>query len=181
MGRRYTRIAPVREAICPVCGELFKTRHRREKYCSKACCDKVMHYRKPQVEITCLGCGMPVKTSVPNKKYCSEVCRRKTVYPAKQHGDLPTGTCGAINEYRVAVDLLKRGYQVFRAMSPSCSCDLAVLHNKRLLRVEVTTGYRVNGRLTHPKAGKNDWRGSADILAVALPDGLHYEGLPLTK
>ena len=39
------------------------------------------------------------------------------------------GTTGAIAELVVATDLLGRGYEVFRALSPSCSGDLAVLKN----------------------------------------------------
>lgn len=41
----------------------------------------------------------------------------------------------------MAADLLALGYEVFRALSPACSCDLAILKDGQLLRIEVTTAY----------------------------------------
>jgi PD-(D/E)XK endonuclease len=54
---------------------------------------------------------------------------------------LCTGTVGAVNELRVCIDLLARGFEVFRSVSPASSCDLAVLKDGRLLRVEVRTAH----------------------------------------
>jgi hypothetical protein len=62
--------------------------------------------------------------------------------------DLSSGTVGAVGELLVATDLLLRGFEVFRALSPACSCDLAVLSSGQLLRVEVTTGHMApNGKV----------------------------------
>jgi hypothetical protein len=78
---------------------------------------------------------------------CSPVCdaarkkRRFEEANGKAYG-LPTGTVGALHELTVAVDLLRRGYAVFRALSPTCGCDLAVLKGRDLLRVEVKSAYR---------------------------------------
>lgn len=67
----------------------------------------------------------------------------------------------------VACDLLRRGYEVFRALSPSASCDLAILKAGKLLRVEVRTGYR--DRITGQVGTTRTHR--ADILAIAVHDG----------
>lgn len=85
---------------------------------------------------------------------------------------LATHTVGAIGELRVSVDLLRLGYEVFRAISATASCDLAVLQNGRLLRVEVRTGYesRHSGKIT----GNFEKQFRADILAIALPDRIVY-------
>ena len=49
---------------------------------------------------------------------------------------------GAFCELVVAADLMRQGFEVFRALSPGSPCDLAVLWGARLLRVEVRTAYR---------------------------------------
>ena len=80
---------------------------------------------------------------------------------------MATGTTGAIGELRVCVDLLKRGYNVFRAVSPSCPCDLMVCSGEQMWRVEVRTGNRL-------PSGKLSWfrgaREKSDIDAVPVKD-----------
>jgi hypothetical protein len=79
---------------------------------------------------------------------------------------LPSGTTGAISELLVSSDLLRRGYAVFRALSPSCSCDLAILKGGRLFRVEVRTAYRhqKTRRLFYPKVDPE----KSDIAALVV-------------
>lgn len=85
---------------------------------------------------------------------------------------LPTSTVGAISELRAASDLLGKGYHVFRALSPACPCDIAVLRDGKLLRIEVKTGYRTaTGKLYKSPAHNNEF----DILAMVLPDEIIYE------
>jgi hypothetical protein len=73
-----------------------------------------------------------------------------------------------------AVDLMKRGYEVFRALSPACSCDLIALAGGRSLRIEVRTGIRspVSGRVSFPRNGgtvtKNRTPGDLDHYAVVV-------------
>ncbi len=125
----------------------------------------------------CNGCGgtIPSKRR-PNAKYCSERCRGKkqaAFYRQNnpyRHIPIPTGTVGAISEFRVVIDCLSSGYEVFRACSPACSCDLAILVNEKLLRIEVRTSYRLkSGKV----AAHSEIR--ADILAKVLPDEIIYE------
>jgi serine/threonine protein kinase len=74
-----------------------------------------------------------------------------------------SGAAGAISKLLIAADLLKRGYAVFRALSPSCPCDLAILHNGQLLAVEGRTGYahRITNTVTFAKL-----KTEADIYGV---------------
>lgn len=106
--------------------------------------------------------------------FCSPSCKKQ--HRAHQYAEanrfvgskVPTGTTGAIHEILVAADLMRRGYHVFRAMSPASPCDLAILGDGRLVRVEVTTGHRsVRGNLTHPPKKP----GTHDLLAIVEKDG----------
>ena len=80
---------------------------------------------------------------------------------------IASATTGAIAELYVAIDLMRKGYEVFRALSPASSCDLAILKERALVRVEVRTGYR-------NKSGKVScsWNESDgprhDVLAIVL-------------
>jgi hypothetical protein len=102
-----------------------------------------------------------------NQKVCSKACRRaefvRTYQSHNPKTALTSGTVGAIGELLVGADLLARGYEVFRALSPACSCDLAILRDGVLLAVEVRTGYR-------GKSGKVSWqrRGLSDEVQWAV-------------
>jgi hypothetical protein len=77
---------------------------------------------------------------------------------------LPTGTVGAMAELLAATDLLMKGFEVFRAVSPSASCDLAILKEGKLLKVEVRTGYkRPNGKFWVCATGIHDILAIVDI------------------
>lgn len=104
----------------------------------------------------CVECGM--KLTGPRKtKYCSTACRAKAGADKWRSANgvrmpLSTATVGAMHELMVAADLMRRGFVVFRAMSPSAPADLAALHNGGFLLIEVTTGYRnLNGQVMYPK------------------------------
>lgn len=64
---------------------------------------------------------------------------------------------------------MRRGYAVFRALSPACVCDLAIIQDGMLTRVEVTTGsITPRGARSHPKRHATD---NYDLLAVVYHDG----------
>ena len=76
---------------------------------------------------------------------------------------LPTGTVGAISELLVAGDLLKKGYGVFRSVSPSCYCDILAIKNGEISEVEVRTGYKSDtGKYSFAKG----LRDTANMYAV---------------
>ena len=123
-------------------------------------------------ERTCTQCQTKFSSRMPNGKYCSDECRRRANYTLVGHG-LSTGTVGAMSELRASTDLMKRGYEVFRALSPSTSCDLAVLKGGKLITVEVRSGriHEKTNRVTYCET-----KIRADVVAIVLPDKIIYEG-----
>jgi hypothetical protein len=124
----------------------------------------------------CKNCGELLSIEYPNRVYCNRLCAKeynKTRYVRRPEPTLPTGTVGAMHEMLACADLLRRGYAVFRAVSPSCICDLIVLNKDRLVRVEVTTGYRKNDKLLFPKKDPSKF----DLLLVVEHNGTvnHFE------
>jgi hypothetical protein len=91
---------------------------------------------------------------------------------------LSTGTKGAINEMAVCVDLMKRGFHVYRAISPSCPCDLVIWFGPTVLRVEVKGAYYNRlGSLQNINI-KDTQRATCEIVAAVTPDGIiHYNPL----
>ena len=68
----------------------------------------------------------------------------------------------------MAADLLRRGWEVFRAVSPACSCDLIIHRAGVLLRVEVRTmNYYAKGDRWYVSAGSDPSR--YDVLASWNP------------
>lgn len=128
-------------------------------------------------QLNCVFCGRDFQHRNPKAKYCSRKCTKdqlkhnyRSLNPRPVY-EVTTGTTGAINELRVATDLLSKGHHVFRSLSPNCPCDLAILKNNRLLKVEVTTGaYSIAGKITWPVKDKSKF----DILAVVLHDSIRY-------
>ena len=133
--------------------------------------------------IPCEGCGSPIPLMRARRRarFCSGNCMSKwqvaEFRKRNNRGGVPiaSGTVGAISELRVSVDLMAKGYPVFRALSPACPVDLAVLHGERLLRIEVTTGYLgPKGQILFNSA-KRRWLGvKYDHLAVPVRGEVHY-------
>lgn len=129
----------------------------------------------------CPSCKVGIPDTVrSNRKYCSERCAKEATAnpytsPYRRDGiELPTGTTGTISELRVAADLLIKGYETFRSLSPHCSCDLAIIKDGILKRIEVRTGY------VHGSTGKRSTNRPAssekfDILAICYADKIDYE------
>lgn len=117
-------------------------------------------------EKLCVGCGKVFTPTGRNQSYCEPRCRREH----QQHLGISSGTLGAIGELQVATDLLSKGYEVFRAVSPNCSADMVIRRDGRLFVVEVKTGRRgTSGRPVYPAPKYN-----VDIVAVVLPDEIIY-------
>ena len=55
---------------------------------------------------------------------------------------IPSSTIGAACELLAATHLMLQGYEVFRALSPACSCDLTALKNSLVYRFEVRSAVR---------------------------------------
>lgn len=121
---------------------------------------------------SCEVCGTKFEGRTRTQKYCSEGCQqirwrakwrdRNPTDPIK----LNTNTVGALHELIVCADLLQKGFAVFRAVSPSAPCDLAVLRGSQLLRIEVRTGQNTAGGVLWPKSSRDQ----CDHYAVVLRD-----------
>lgn len=133
-----------------------------------------MDVQIPVGQILCKRCGdaLSERKTRARAVYCSTECSTRAAKdryheknPFRPHLMAPAKR-GAVSELRVTIDLTERGYEVFKSINPSCSCDIAILKNGSLLRVEVTTGrFTQNGSLIYPKHAKENF----DILAVVLP------------
>lgn len=132
----------------------------------------------PLREMTCAICGESFLTRFRGK-YCSDRCRAKVqrdLYRQNNPVKLSPSpsTTGIISEYQVIVDLLQKGYEVFHAASPATSCDLVILKDERLLRVEVKTALRsATGRFFKPPI--QTLYDKTDIVATVMPDEIIYD------
>ena len=107
-------------------------------------------------------CGREYHPAANNQRYCSKECgtsARALIWGVGERTRLATASRGAVSEMVAACDLMERGYEVFRALSPACSCDLIALGPDGALRIEVRTGRRntVTGQLMF---ARNDGRGT---------------------
>ena len=123
----------------------------------------------------CKYCHKPIPEERQRRhaKFCSNRCSQLFQHAKykilNEYTGLPTGTVGAMNELKVSIDLLRKGYEVFRALSPACSCDLAILKKNKLLRIEVKTGFFTpNKKINFPKNIK------ADSVALVIKDKIYY-------
>lgn len=162
---------------CKECGRIFEPTCEHHKFCCKKC-RRRWHNRNQGIverQQECKECHKTFITRRPHQIFCSKKCQRnfhKKGYRARNpKSGLTSATVGAISELRVAIDLMFRGYATFRALSPSCPCDLAVLKDGKLLRIEVTSGYYSDkGKLycNHHDSKKYD------VLAVVTQEEIVY-------
>ena len=136
--KSYGPKAPVENRICSICDQSFEAYARGDqKYCSEHCrrIAEKNKYRRANPKVTLNGVT------------------------------LSTGTKGALAELKVAINLIERGYEVFRAVSPASPCDFAILKNNKMLRLEVKS--------RHYSPAGNEFKlppHQADILALVHPD-----------
>jgi hypothetical protein len=118
----------------------------------------------------CVNCHnqFTVEGHAWNKKYCSDKCEKEYRGYQGAYRGMATSTVGTIAELMVAIDLFKRGYSIFKALSPSCFCDLLAAKNGKILKIEVKTGYRNNkGDYGYGRA-RLEKRENYDILAIVV-------------
>jgi hypothetical protein len=158
---------------CACCDNLFRSKTAGHIFCSEECRKKSYSIKQglPPREIlskTCRRCGKVFTTYRANKIFCSKFCYVSSNSPrlltsAKQ----PTSGSGAARELLVCADLIIRGIVAFRALSPDSPCDLVILKDGKLLRVEVTSAKRKNdGAYTYSPHDPDRY----DILALVFGD-----------
>lgn len=91
------------------------------------------------------------------QKYCSTQCQSKNgiIRSKFKKSGISTGTVGAIGEVIITTDLLKRGFDVFRAISPASNFDLVGFREGKVFTFEVRTGYFRKDKLLYPKYPKD--------------------------
>lgn len=93
---------------------------------------------------------------------------------ADEESNLCTGTRGAIHELAVSIDLMRKGWHVFRAISPACPVDLIAMRDGVIYRVQVKKGRLTKaGGLSQPSLLNPN--SDFDIMAIStLHDGIKY-------
>ena len=139
---------------------------------------------KSRAFVICHGCQVKFRGAFMSKyrKFCSEDCRLK-FWRERQKPNCWVGiqadigvarnTVGAAGELIVAVHLMAQGFHVFRALSPSCPCDLFVLKNGKSIAIEVrkgAEGQREEGTFCFNRKARD----CADYYAVYLPDSVRF-------
>lgn len=140
---------------CVCCKKTFLTNKKNKKFCNDVCKRKFYYKKreKPLIEYICKNCKDTYFTQKnPFTKFCPK-CRNER----KQQGSffkkrgIATGTVGAIGELLVSSDLMTKGYEVYRALSQSSSCDILAIKDNKILKVEVRTGtITLNGKMSYP-------------------------------
>ncbi len=127
---------------------------------------------------TCQQCSKLFEPAYKGRvtRFCGQRCRTASYKPKRLYGGregLSTGTQGALSELVATVDLTRRGFEVFRAISPNASCDLLAMKDATILRIEVRTGYKtLGGELRYPRPARD--LGRQDIYAVVFEDAVTY-------
>jgi len=130
---------------CLYCGQLLSG-SKFKKYCNISCSSKYYQLRKttpkPKIEKNCKQCGKAFLTH-PSYKFCSQKCSvdwRNNAYTNTNLTQIPSSTVGAIAEIIVSAELMKRGFEVYRAMSPASYSDLIAISGDNIYKIEVRTG-----------------------------------------
>lgn len=125
------------EIVCDICGRTFLSMNKRTRYCDKNCKSRAVaeKYKKLHPE------------------------PRILTYKEGTKG----GATGVASEYKVIINLMERGYKVFKSVNPSEEFDCVIITNtNKLLTIEVKTKIeRIPRKL--PKY-------NADILALVFKD-----------
>lgn len=95
---------------------------------------------------------------------------------------LNTSDKGTRHELVVCVDLMAKGYEMYKAMSPGASCDLIAVKGGKIIRVEVATatGYLRDGRIAHSHLydAKRNKTNRYDLLAIVFRDSMNITYQP---
>lgn len=124
---------------------------------------------------TCINCDQPIPQEKQRRhaRYCCRACSqeynlRKYHATAPRWG-LPTPVIAAMSELVCATDLMRLGWDVYRAVAWTASCDIVAIKGNTVLRVEVRTAAVLkDDKLTSAKNGRYD------VLARVWYDEVEY-------
>jgi len=127
----------------------------------------------------CAHCNNPIpakRNRHNNARYCSIEC--KDIAGRIRLGNLRPGgpqtgrhTHGTINELLAAADLMRRGYDVYRALCFNSRCDLVAIRGEVILRVEVKTGRYNSAGVGKAMGIHKGQREHCDSIAAVFADG----------
>ena len=129
---------------------------------------------------TCVQCGIGFDARRSCDKFCRSSCaviRGRELYRSKRRfPDLAKSVIGSIHELEIAVDLLARGLDVYRSLTPCNGSDLVAVQGDQMWRVECTTGQKLaGGEGRNPKVSRDGTKRvgkpAFDLLAVVYQDG----------
>ena len=80
---------------------------------------------------------------------------------------ISTGTIGAINELRIASNMMALGWGIFRCLSPNNGTDLIAMKGRTILKVQCKSSAK--GQYQNIRAGNNDL-----LVLVGLDGELRY-------
>lgn len=121
----------------------------------------------------CEYCNELFETNQNNSKYCKKHITKNMVL--RVHPNTPTKHIGSSSELAVCIDLLDKGYEVFRNVSSHGHPDIMAHNNKqKILKIEVTTGY-IN-KLTNQRGySMTDKKPEhCNVIAVCYIDTITY-------
>lgn len=136
----------------------------------------------PRSDRHCKYCLDPLKGGRKDRVFCDKYCAAnyqkeqwRLHNPKSASTTLTTNTIAEVNEMRVAIDLLAKGFAVYRAAFQGMPCDMVVMKDVAAtghLRIEVTTGNRTaSGTVVHPKRDESLY----DVLAIVVGDEIFYK------
>ena len=131
----------------------------------------------------CVVCGesIPRARRARGAKYCSLECRREAYKVKYREANsesrfqeevvLTPNERAAMCELLVAADLMRHGFQVFRALSPGAACNLVAMKAGQVHKVRVKAALRSpTGKLMFPKTTDDE----PDIFALVERSGVIY-------
>jgi hypothetical protein len=126
----------------------------------------------------CLNCEKTfraLRNQVFCTKYCSRVYKFQNSRVSNGLEHIAAGTVGRVSEIMVCVDLMKKGFEVYTALSTSSHCDLLAIKDKITYGFEVRTGQYFaskNGhRLHYPT---NNIGGKTVVVVTHSDNKIHY-------
>lgn len=137
-----------------------------------------MYIKKEVKDLNCDYCGGHYKSNYLKSRFCSSICRHN--FWNKNIGKDQTviseyisrSTVGAISELMVCIDLMKKGYSVYKAISPNCFSDLIAIKNEKVFQMEVKTGrYTKTNKINYPNGNT---AGKSIVVYTYRDNKIHY-------
>lgn len=119
---------------------------------------------KPIYSIHCDFCNEVFVALRDDKRFCSKECRIE-YNNQRPENPLTPSNYGTILELQVSIDLMNKGYEVFKSVGTNSKCDLIARRGNCYYAIEVRSGRNTYGnKIEYNKKATDD----CDVYAVAL-------------